>query len=194
VNTRRAIVVAAIGTTQTIAWASSYYMPAILGAPIASALHLPTSVFFGLFSGALLLSAAVGPIVGRLIDRHGGRVLLAASNLVIAAGLVTLAAAHGIAGLCLVFAPMLEALGTHINLGLPLRIGGILAVALAVAAAVQIEEWVMCAQVALGLGLFGLGCFGPTDAIVDIFSCCVFGFLIAFLAAMQAENFKAGRR
>jgi ABC-type lipoprotein release transport system permease subunit len=88
---------------------------------------------------------------------------------------------------------MLEALGTHINLGLPLRIGGIFAVALAVAAAVQIEEWVMCAQIALGLGLFGLGCFGPTDAIVDIFFCCVFGYLIAFLAAMQAENFKAAR-
>ena len=84
-------------------------------------------------------------------------------------------------------------LGTHINLGLPLRIGGIFAVALAVAAAVQIAEWVMCAQVALGLGLFGLGCFGPTDAIVDIFFCCVFGFLIAFIAGMQAENFKAAR-
>jgi hypothetical protein len=39
VNTRRAIVVAAIGTTQTIAWASSYYIPAILGAPIASTLQ-----------------------------------------------------------------------------------------------------------------------------------------------------------
>jgi hypothetical protein len=51
----------------------------------------------------------------------------------------------------------------------------------------------MCAQVALGLGLFGLGCFGPTDAIVDIFFCCVFGFLIAFIAGMQAENFKAAR-
>jgi hypothetical protein len=38
-------------------------MPAILGPPIASALHLPTSVFFGLFSGALLLSAVVGPSV-----------------------------------------------------------------------------------------------------------------------------------
>jgi MFS-type transporter involved in bile tolerance (Atg22 family) len=82
VNNRRAIVVAAIGSTQTIAWASSYYMPAILGAPIAGALHLPTNVFFGLFSAALLLSAAVGPSVGRLIDRHGGRGLLAASNVV----------------------------------------------------------------------------------------------------------------
>ena len=69
----RAIVVAAIGTTQTIAWASSYYMPAILGAPIAAALHLPSSVFFGLFSGALLLSAVVGPSVGRFIDTQGGR-------------------------------------------------------------------------------------------------------------------------
>jgi hypothetical protein len=101
--------------------------------------------------------------------------------------------AIGLLGICLVFAPMLEALGTHINLGLPLRIGGIFAVALAVAATIQIEEWVMCAQIALGLGLFGLGCFGPTDAIVDIVFCCVFGFLIAFLAAMQAENFKAAR-
>jgi hypothetical protein len=101
--------------------------------------------------------------------------------------------AIGLLGICLVFAPLLEALGTHINFGLPLRIGGIFAVALAVAAAVQIEEWVMCAQIALGVGLFGLGCFGPTDAIVDIVFCCVFGFLIAFLAAMQAENFKAAR-
>jgi hypothetical protein len=81
----RVIVAAALGTTQTIAWASSYYMAAILGAPIASALRLPTSVFFGLFSGALLLSAVVGPPVGRLIDRQGGRILLAVSNLVIAA-------------------------------------------------------------------------------------------------------------
>jgi hypothetical protein len=99
----------------------------------------------------------------------------------------------GLLGICLVFAPVLEALGTHINLGLPLRISGIFAVALTVAAAVQIKEWVMCAQIALGLGLFGLGCFGSTDAVVDILLCCVFGFLIAFLAAMQAENFKAAR-
>ena len=40
-TTDRIIVVAALGTTQTIAWASSYYMPAILGAPITATLHLP---------------------------------------------------------------------------------------------------------------------------------------------------------
>jgi MFS family permease len=107
-------VVAVLGTTQTIAWASSYYMPAILGAPIAAALHLPTSVFFGLFSGALLLSAVIGPSVGRLIDRHGGRVLLACSNLVIAAGLVILAAAHGLAALVIAW----TVLGVGIGMGL----------------------------------------------------------------------------
>jgi MFS family permease len=110
----RAVVVAVIGTTQTIAWASSYYMPAILGAPIAHALHLATSVFFGLFSAALLLSAMIGPTVGRLIDRHGGRRLLAASNVVIAAGLVILAAAHGIAGLIIAW----TVLGLGIGMGL----------------------------------------------------------------------------
>jgi MFS family permease len=114
VNAHRALVVAAIGTTQTIAWASSYYLPAILGAPIAAALHLPTSVFFAVFSGALLLSAAIGPSVGRMIDRHGGRLVLAASNLVIAAGLVILAAAQGIAGLVVAW----TVLGIGIGIGL----------------------------------------------------------------------------
>jgi MFS family permease len=110
----RVTVVAALGTTQTIAWASSYYMPAILGAQIASALHLPTSVFFGLFSGALLLSAVVGPPVGRLIDRHGGRHLLAASNLVIATGLLILGTAHSIVGLVVAW----TVLGVGIGMGL----------------------------------------------------------------------------
>jgi MFS family permease len=114
VNTRRSIVVTALGSTQTIAWASSYYMPAILGGPIAGALHLSTNVFFGLFSAAMLLSAALGPSVGRLIDRHGGRGLLAASNVVIATGLIILAAAHGIAGLVIAW----MVLGVGIGMGL----------------------------------------------------------------------------
>jgi MFS family permease len=113
-TTGRVTVVAALGTTQTIAWASSYYMPAILGAPIAGALHLPTSVFFGLFSGALLLSAVVGPSVGRVIDRHGGRHLLAASNLVIGTGLLILAAAHSLGGLVVAW----TVLGIGIGMGL----------------------------------------------------------------------------
>lgn len=95
----KTIVVAALGTSQTLAWASSFYLPAILGVPIATALGLAPSVFFGLFSGALLLSAAVAPVVGRLIDRHGGRAVLAASNAVIAAGLALLGLSQGVVSL-----------------------------------------------------------------------------------------------
>src|SRR5215472_10040349 len=98
-NAGRVAVVAAIGATQTIAWASSYYLPAVLGAPAAADLGLSPSVFFAAFSAALPLAAAVGPGVGKLIDRHGGRAMLAASNFVNGAGLLLLATAHGLAGL-----------------------------------------------------------------------------------------------
>jgi len=110
----RAVIVAALGSTQTLAWASSYYLPAILGAPIAAALGLSPSIFFGIFSIALLMSAALGPGVGRFIDRHGGRGMLAASNLVLALGLVLLASANGTAGLILAWIP----LGAGVTMGL----------------------------------------------------------------------------
>ncbi len=98
---RKTVVVAGLGTTQTLAWASSFYLPAILGAPIAAALGVAPTVFFGLFSAALLLSAATAPYVGALIDRHGGRAVLVASNVILAVGLVLLGLAQGIPSLAL---------------------------------------------------------------------------------------------
>src|SRR5438132_4835301 len=96
---RSALTVAVIGTTQTLAWASSYYLPAILADPIAAGLGIPKALFFGFFSGSLLLQAALGPMIGKAIDRHGGRDVLVSSNLVLAAGLVWLALARGPVGL-----------------------------------------------------------------------------------------------
>jgi MFS family permease len=97
---QKTVVVTALGSTQTLAWASSYYLPAILGAPIAATLGLPTAMFFGVFSGAMLLSGMLSPQVGRWIDRHGGRPVMAASSVVLAGGLVMLGLAHGLIGLC----------------------------------------------------------------------------------------------
>jgi MFS family permease len=88
-------VVIALGTTQTLSWASSYYLPAILAAPMAREFGLSTSWVFGAFSAAAVLSALLGPAVGRVIDLRGGRGVLAASNLVLAAGLLVLAFAPG---------------------------------------------------------------------------------------------------
>jgi MFS family permease len=90
------VVVGALGSAQTLAWGSSYYLPAILADPIADGLGLSRTVVFGVFSGSLLVSALLGPSVGRVIDTYGGRGVLALSNLVLAAGLVLLALTQGL--------------------------------------------------------------------------------------------------
>jgi MFS family permease len=82
--------VLALGFTQTIAWASSTYLIAILAAPIARELGLATSTVFGAFSVSLIVMALTGPASGRAIDRWGGRRILVISNVVLAAGLVML--------------------------------------------------------------------------------------------------------
>ncbi len=89
----------ALGTAQTLAWASSYYLPAILADPIGASIGVPRSWVFGAFSAALLIAAFAGPAVGRIIDRHGGRGVLVLSNIVLAAGLAVLAGATGPIGL-----------------------------------------------------------------------------------------------
>lgn len=79
-----AAVVAILGAAQTLAWASSYYLPAILAAPMARDLGVPVPWVFGAFSAALVVSALLGPWAGRTIDRRGGRPVLAASSVAFA--------------------------------------------------------------------------------------------------------------
>src|SRR5690242_8897651 len=68
----RLAVIAALGTAQTLAWGSSYYLPAILADPIASDLGISSNWFFAAFSASLVISGLLGPRVGRQIDRVGG--------------------------------------------------------------------------------------------------------------------------
>ncbi|MCR0982340.1 MFS transporter [Roseomonas populi] len=111
---RRGLVTTALGITQTLAWGSTYYLPAVFADPVCEALGMPRTLFFGIFSGALLLSGLVGPAAGRLIDAYGGRDVLAASNLVFAAGLALLSLATGPVTLALGWA----ALGIGMGFGL----------------------------------------------------------------------------
>src|SRR5438105_7107130 len=96
---RRLAIVLALGTTQTIAWASSYYLPAVLARPIAADLNLSPTYVFGALSAALIIAGLLGPRVGHAIDTLGGRGVHCISNLVLAGGLVGLAAANGPTGL-----------------------------------------------------------------------------------------------
>lgn len=87
-------VVARLGTTQTLAWASSYYLPALLAAPMAIELGMAEAQVFAAFTLALLISALVGPRAGRAIDELGGRTVLLATNGLFALGLAGLGLAQ----------------------------------------------------------------------------------------------------
>jgi hypothetical protein len=93
---RQLRVVLSLGTTQTLAWASSYYLPAILADPIARDLGISSNWFFAAFSGSLVISGLLGPRVGRQIDRVGGRQGLSASNIILAGGLALLGASTSV--------------------------------------------------------------------------------------------------
>jgi len=98
-TTSRAATIVQLGIAQTLAWASSYYLPAILAVPMARDLGVSTPTVFAAFSAALVVSALLGPAAGKAIDRHGGRPVLAANSLVFATGLGMLALAQGPVGL-----------------------------------------------------------------------------------------------
>lgn len=95
-SARQYPLILALGTTQTLAWASSYYLPAILADPIGRDLSISSNWIFAVFSAALVIAALLGPRVGRQIDLMGGRPVLSISNLTLAAGLVLLGLTHSI--------------------------------------------------------------------------------------------------
>lgn len=111
---RQLPIILALGTTQTLAWASSYYLPAILADPIAHDLGISSNWLFAAFSASLVISALLGPRVGRQIDLFGGRQVLSGSNVILAAGLAVL----GLAGSIPVLIVAWLLLGVGMGLGL----------------------------------------------------------------------------
>lgn len=98
-KTGQARVIAGLGIAQTLAWGSSYYLPAILANPMAAELGISTPWIFIAFSLGLLISGFLGPLSGRLIDLYGGHRVLPASNGLFAVALASLGCATGPASL-----------------------------------------------------------------------------------------------
>ncbi len=91
-------VAAMLGVAQTLAWATTYYLPALVAPVVMVDLDAAPALVYGAFSLALLISGLAAPQVGRFIERLGGRPVLIVSSAIIATGLVLLGMLPGLAG------------------------------------------------------------------------------------------------
>ncbi len=85
-----------LGFTQLLAWGTTYYIPATMAGAVAADLGVSRAWLFGAFSWAVLIAGFCAPAIGRYIDRHGGKPVLAAGQVVTAAGLLVLAASPSV--------------------------------------------------------------------------------------------------
>jgi MFS family permease len=90
----RGIIISALGIGQIFAWGSSYYLPTVLAKPIALDTGWALSWVVGGLSLGLVAAGIVSPWIGRTIERRGGRAVMAASAILLAAGLIVLALAQ----------------------------------------------------------------------------------------------------
>ncbi|MDF2118160.1 MFS transporter [Roseiarcaceae bacterium H3SJ34-1] len=88
---RRYLVVPGLGVTQILTWGSSYYLLAVLAPVIARDTGWLLSWVVGGLSLGMLVAGTSSPLIGRLIQKHGGRPVLCASSVLIAIGLCTIA-------------------------------------------------------------------------------------------------------
>lgn len=87
------VTVSVLGIVQIFAWGSTYYLLAVLADPIIADTGWSRLGVMAGFSVGLLAAGITAMRIGRLIQRHGGRPVLAGAMVLIAAGLTVLATA-----------------------------------------------------------------------------------------------------
>jgi MFS family permease len=83
----RPIRVTVLGIAQILGWGTSFYFPAVLATPIVADTGWSFGWVVGGTSIGLLVAGLIAPRVGAVIDRRGGRPVLALSSILYAAGL-----------------------------------------------------------------------------------------------------------
>jgi len=87
--------VLALGVSQLVCWGITYYLIGVLGPLMVADLRWSSAAVYGGFSVSLLVMAASSAAVGRWLDRQGGAWAMTLGSVVIAAGCLMLALAHG---------------------------------------------------------------------------------------------------
>lgn len=103
-----------LAVTQVFGWGTTYYLPSTMAGPLSAELGLTGEGIFAGISVMLLVSAVVGPRLGRVIDRHGAHWPMVAGSLLMAAALVVLSRASDL--VTYLAAWVLIGLGTPLSL------------------------------------------------------------------------------
>ena len=85
-----------LAVTQIVSWGSLYYAFTIVAPDIQHDLALAPELVFGAFSWALLVAGLAATPVGILLDRYGGRYVMAAGSLLCSFGLAWLSQCDGV--------------------------------------------------------------------------------------------------
>jgi MFS family permease len=93
---RRTVVT--LGVSQLVCWGVSYYLVAVFGDAIAAETGWTRATVHGGFSAALGVMAVSSRLTGALIDRHGGRWVMAAGSILTAIGCGGIALARTLPG------------------------------------------------------------------------------------------------
>lgn len=93
---RRTLPVVTLGALQILSYGTTFYLLAILAAPISRETGWPYSFVVAGISVGLFVAGLVSPRVGRAIQRHGGNQVMALSAAIIALGLCAVATAQNL--------------------------------------------------------------------------------------------------
>jgi MFS family permease len=86
----------ALGTTQILAWSTTFYIPATMLGAVSETLGASKTMLLAAFSWSLLVASVCAPRIGRFIDANGGKPILIAGALITCAGLTALAGAQSL--------------------------------------------------------------------------------------------------
>lgn len=86
----------ALGLSQLLCWGVSYYLAALFAFPVAAETGWTPALVYGGFSAAIVVMGLVSGLVGRAIDRWGGRPVMTAGSCLMALAILGLALSHGL--------------------------------------------------------------------------------------------------
>lgn len=76
-----------LGIAQIITWGGSFFLIAVLAEPVSKDTGWSQQWIYGSLSLGMLVSGLLSPLVGRMITRWGGKIILSFSGLLLGAGL-----------------------------------------------------------------------------------------------------------